>query len=137
MSRKKAVLDTNVVVSALLFRGKLSRLNALWKKKAFTMAASREIIEEYVRVLAYPKFKLTEKEIKLLVQEELLPYIEPVTVNEDTKGVSKDPDDDKFLACAKAAKADFIVSGDAHLLDLKKYKGCPILTAEKFLKKFK
>lgn len=137
MSHKRAVLDTNVVVSALLFSGELSSLHALWKKKAFTIAASREIIEEYVRVLAYPKFKLTEKEIKILVQEELLPYIEPVTVNEGAKGISEDPDDDKFLACASAAKADFIVSGDAHLLNLKKYKGCPILTAERFLKKLR
>ena len=137
MTHIKAVLDTNVVVSALLFRGELSRLHALWKKKAFTIAASRDVIEEYVRVLAYPKFKLTEKEIEALVQEELLPYIEPVTVNEDTKGVSVDPDDDRFLACATEAKADFIVSGDAHLLSLKKHKGCPVITAEKFLKKFR
>lgn len=137
MTHTKAVLDTNVVVSALLFRGELSRLHVLWRKKAFTIAASREIIEEYIGVLAYPKFKLTEKEIEALVQEELLPYIEPVTVNEATKGISVDPDDDKFLACAEAAKAHFIVSGDAHLLDLKTYKGCPIVTAEKFLKKFR
>ena len=137
MSHKRAVLDTNVVVSALLFRGELSRLHALWKKKAFTIAASREIIEEYVRVLAYPKFNLTEKEIKGIIQEELLPYIEPVTVNEDTKGVSEDPDDDKILACAEAAKADIIVSVDAHLLNLKKHKGCPIVAPEKFLKKFR
>jgi putative PIN family toxin of toxin-antitoxin system len=137
VSRRNAVLDTNVVVSALLFRGELSRLHALWRKKAFTIAATKEIIEEYVRVLAYPKFKLTEREIEALVHEELLPYIEPVTVSEDIKGVSNDPDDDKFLACAAAAKADFIVSGDAHLLNLKTYKGCPIVTAEKFLKKFR
>jgi len=133
--KNRAVLDTNVVVSALLFSGKLTRLYALWKKEAFTIAASREIIEEYVRVLAYPKFKLTEREIEALINEELLPYIEPVTVNEDVKGVCEDPDDEKFLACAVAGKADFIVSGDAHLLNLKKYEGCAILTAEEFLKK--
>ena len=137
MRRMRVVLDTNVVVSALLFRGEVSRLHTLWKKKAFTIAASREIVDEYIRVLAYPKFKLTENEIESLLREELLPYIEPVTVGEDTKRVSEDPDDDKFLACAVAAQVDFIVSGDAHLLSLKKHAGCLIISAEEFLKKFR
>jgi len=136
VSHRRAVLDTNVVVSALLFSGKASRIHALWKSKAFAIVASREIVEEYLRVLAYPKFNLTEKEIRDIIQEELLPYIEPVMVTEKPKGVCVDPDDDKFLACAEAAKADVVVSGDDHLLILKKYKGCPIMTAEKFLKKF-
>ena len=137
MSYKRAVLNTNVVISALLFRGELSRLHMLWKNKAFTIAATREIVEEYLKVLAYPKFNLTEKEIRDIIQEELLPYIKSVTVAVKLKGVCIDPDDDKFLACAEAAKADVIVSGDTHLLSLKKYKGCPIITAEKFLKKFR
>ena len=136
MKNRRVVLDTNVVVSALLFRGELSRLHALWKRKAFTIVASREIVEEYLRVLAYPKFNLTEKEIRDIIREELLPYIEPVMVAEELKGVCIDPDDDKFLACAEAAKADVIVSGDEHLLSLRKFKGCPIITAEKFLRKF-
>lgn len=137
MSYKRAVLDTNVVISALLFRGELSSLHTLWKKKAFTVVASKEIMEEYIRVLAYPKFNLTEKEIKDIIQEELLPFIEPVAVTGKLKGVCVDPDDDKFLVCARASKADVIVSGDAHLLSLKKYKGCSIVTAEKFLRKFR
>lgn len=137
MSYKRAVLDTNVVASALLFGGELSHLHTLWKKKAFTIVASKEIMEEYIRVLAYPKFNLTEKEIKDIIQEELLPFIEPVAATGKLKGVCVDPDDDKFLACAEASKAGVIVSGDAHLLSLKKYKGCSIVTAEKFLRKFR
>ncbi len=137
MSSKTAVLGTNVVISALLFRGETSRLHTLWKKRAVRIAASREMVEEYVKVLAYPNFGLTEKEIKGIIQEELLPYIEPVAVTDRLNGVCIDPDDDKFLACAEAAGADVIVSGDAHLLSLKKYKGCPIMTTEKFLKMFR
>lgn len=137
MKRMRAILDTNVVISALLFKGEVSRLHSLWKKKAFTVSASGEMVGEYIRVLAYPKFGLTEREIENIIQEELLPYVESVTVAEKLNGVCVDPDDDKFLACADAAKADVIVSGDAHLLSLKKFKGCPIVTAEKFLKKFK
>jgi len=137
MTRKRAVLDTNVVVSALLFRGELSRLHTLWKKKAFMIPASKEIIDEYIRVFAYPRFKLSERDIETIVKVELLPYIEAVTVSGEAKRICEDPDDDKFLACAEVSKADFIVSGDAHLLSLKKYQGCPIITAEKFLKKFR
>ena len=66
MTHKKIVLDTNVVISALLFRGRVSRLHTLWKEKAFTIVASREIVEEYIKVLAYPKFNLKEEEIKVL-----------------------------------------------------------------------
>jgi len=135
--QKKVVLDTNVVISALIFRGELSRLCALWQKKAFDITASKEIMEEYIKVLAYPKFKLMEREIKALMQEELLPYITPVTDCDDAVGVCEDPDDDKFLAYAIAGNADFIISGDAHLLSLKKHEGCPIITAEEFLKKFR
>lgn len=137
MKRPRAVLDTNVVISSLLFRGELSRLHALWKKRAFKLVASRDIMEEYVRVLAYPKFDLTQRDIRDLIQEELIPYIEPVVVAVKPERVCEDPDDDKFLACAVSAKADVIVSGDAHLLNLKKFKGCPIVTAEKFLGKFR
>lgn len=137
MTYKKVVLDTNVVISSLLFRGRISKLHALWKERAFTIVASKEIVEEYVRVLAYPKFNLKEREIKDLLQEELMPYIEPVASPDNPKGVCVDPDDDKFIACAVTAKADAIVSGDAHLLSLKRVKGRPILTAETFLRKFK
>jgi len=136
MKRLRAVLDTNAVISALLFKGEASRLHSLWKKKAFTVIASGEIVEEYIKVLAYPKFNLTEREIEIILWEELLPYIEPVTAAINLKGVCVDPDDDKFLACAESAKADAVVSGDAHLLSLKVFKGCPIMTVEKFLEKF-
>lgn len=136
MRYKKAVLDTNVVVSALLFRGEISRVHALWKEKAFAIAASKEIMEEYIRVLAYPKFNLTEKEIEDIIREELLPYIEPVLAVEKLSNICEDPDDDKFLACLMASEADCLVSGDAHLLNLKKFNGRPIITASTFLKKF-
>ncbi len=53
------------------------------------------------------------------------------------KDICVDPEDHKFVACAEAAGADVIVSGDAHLLGLKKVKGCPIVTVERFLKRFK
>ena len=132
MTRKRVVLDTNIVISALLFRGPLSRIHAFWKREAFNLVASKEIVEEYISVLAYPKFRLTKQEIETLLQVELLPYVEPVIIPAELKRVCLDPDDDKFLACARTAKADAIVSGGKHLLSLKA-RGMSIISAEAFL----
>jgi predicted nucleic acid-binding protein len=94
-------------------------------------------MEEIFRVLAYPKFGLTENEILDLVEGELLPYVEPVIGTGKSSVSCPDPDDEKFLSCAERAKADALVSGDAHLLRLKRFWGCPILTMEIFLKRLK
>lgn len=134
---KRAVLDTNVLVSAVLFGGRVARLHSLWKQNRFTMVASKKIVEEYLRVLSYPKFGLTEDEIKNIFHEEILPYIEPVIVKGKTRNICKDPDDDKFLECAAESNADFIISGDDDLLRIKEYHGCPIVTPEKFLRGFR
>jgi uncharacterized protein len=74
----RVVLDTNAVVSALLFSGISSKLVSLWQKGSITPLLSREVLDEYLRVLSYPKFELSEKEIKELIQEEILPYTEVV-----------------------------------------------------------
>ena len=69
----RVVLDTNVLVSALLFKGKTSDLVPLWQTGAITPLLSRSFLEEHLRVFSYPKFRLTDTEIKALIQEELLP----------------------------------------------------------------
>ena len=69
----RVVLDTNAVVSALLFTGISSELVLLWQKGLITLLLSREILDEYPRVFSYPKFKLSEEEIKELIQEQVLP----------------------------------------------------------------
>jgi len=69
-------LDTNTLVSAFLFSGTASRLVDLWQSGRITVLISKEILGEYLRVLAYPKFRLTEQEIRRLVEEELLPFIQ-------------------------------------------------------------
>ena len=74
----RIVLDTNAVISALLFRGVSSKLVSLWQNGLITPLLSREVLDEYLRVLSYPKFELSEKEIKELIQEEILPYAEVV-----------------------------------------------------------
>lgn len=132
-SPKRVVLDTNVLISALLFSGRASEILDLLENKAIVLVISKEILSEYVTALAYPKFSLSEKEIKFLINDCVLPYAEIVNATKLSETICRDPKDDKFLACAKAAKADVIVSGDKHLLVLKEFERIPIKTVNAFL----
>jgi len=130
---KSVVIDTNVLVSALLFGGVPGKLILLWKEGIVRPRASKEIIEEYIRVLAYPKFELSEEEINFLLHYEILPYFEILRIKEGPTLVAKDPSDDKFIRCAQAAGAKIIISGDQHLLKLSPYRQIRILSPSDFL----
>jgi len=93
---------------------------------------SPAILKEYARALAYPKFKLTRREIRGIIEQELLPYIIPVRVKNRLHVIAQDPSDNKFLELAKEGKADYILSGDNHLLDLKTFRGIQIITPNEF-----
>jgi uncharacterized protein len=127
------VIDTNVVISALLFGGGPGKLIELWKKKHIRPLISEEIMTEYLRVLAYPKFKLSEEEINYIIHQEILPFFKVVKSIPGPSIIKKDPDDDKFIQCAEAGNANIIISGDSHLLALKSYHGITILTPTQFL----
>jgi len=127
------VLDTSVFVSAILFRGLTSRLVPLWQMGRITVLMSAEVLKEYAPVLAYPKFKLNPKEIRAIIEKELLPYVNPVRVRKVPPVIAEDPSDDKFLALAFDGKAKYILSGDAHLLRLGTFEGARILTPADFL----
>ena len=130
---KSVAIDTNVLVSALLFGGVPGKLILLWKEGIVRPRASKEIIEEYIRVLAYPKFELSEEEINFLLHYEILPYFEILRIKEGPTLVAKDPSDDKFIRCAQAAGAKIIISGDQHLLKLSPYRQIRILSPSDFL----
>jgi putative PIN family toxin of toxin-antitoxin system len=129
----RVVLDTNVLVSALLFTGPPSHLVSLWRERRIVLLLSKDVFIEYLRVLAYPKFKLSGEEIKALVEEYALPFAEMVTVAEVPEVLREDPADDKFLALAAAGRARYIVSGDKHLLALREYRRVKIVTPREFL----
>ena len=129
----RAVIDTNVFISATLFKGKTSRLVDAWKSRKFAYLISGEILKEYARVLSYPKFNLTENEIKFVLEEQLLPFVETVRVKEKILNILKDKDDEKFLNCAAQGHADTIVSGDKGLLALGSYKKIKIISVSVFL----
>lgn len=131
----KVVLDTNVLVSALLFGGTPGLLRTLWKEKRVQPFMSQAIIEEYLRVFAYPKFQLTQGEIEYLLHQEILPWFETITVPQGEGIVLDDPSDDKFIWCAETAKVDWLISGDEHLLKVE-YPKIPIVTPAEFLEIF-
>lgn len=132
---KRVVLDTNVLVSSLLFTGLSNRLVELWQSGGVEILASGEIVQEYTRVLAYPKFKLGAEQSLGLLRDEVLPFLCAVKVVTVLPIIKEGPSDDKFLACALAGKADAIISGDKHLLDLEGYRGIPILNVRSFLER--
>lgn len=130
-------MDTNVLVSALLFKGEMSVIHTLWKKGLLKPLISRQIYEEIGRVLFYPKFKLSRKEIEAIFTEEILPFFDTVEPNKEIHGVCRDSDDDKFLSCAISGRAGFIISGDNDLLALRRYLSVAIITPADFIKRLK
>ena len=132
----RVVLDTNVLVSALLFETTLSRVIDLWQGGAIVPVISKDTFQELQTVLAYPKFSLTPNETRAILEQEILPFFEVIDVVEEVKGICNDPADDKFISCALSASAGYIVSGDKAFIDLKQYKSVKIIKPSEFLKLF-
>lgn len=133
MSATRAVLDTNVLLSALLFRsGTLVWLREAWQAGTIRPLASRDTVAELIRVLAYPKFRLDEDERAQLLGD-YLPWCE-TWAEPRAVGVPdcRDPFDRKFLVLAMASKADALVTGDKDLLELVSTSTVPILTPAQF-----
>jgi putative PIN family toxin of toxin-antitoxin system len=134
-SLPRVVLDTNVVLSALLFGGgPAGRVRTGWQARRFIPLASKATAQELVRVLAYPKFRLSAHD-----QEELLadwlPWVEVVRMPDRPPPVPpcRDPHDLPFLHLAVVARADALVSGDADLLALAGKRGlCPVMAVASF-----
>ncbi|MBI4303922.1 MAG: putative toxin-antitoxin system toxin component, PIN family [Chloroflexi bacterium] len=130
---RRVVLDTNVFISALLFEGQASAFVGLWKQGRIIPLVSAQTLKEIIRVLAYPKFDLREEEIKSIIDEDILPYVETVRITREVKGISSDAGDDIFLTCAVNGRAEAIISGDTHLLSLKEFEGIPISKITEFI----
>ena len=124
----RAVLDTNVVVSALLFRGVASGLRDHWRSGRVRLLTSTETLGEVARVLRYPKFKLDADVVEAILATEVSPWCDIVTVTASPPAC-RDASDDKFLWCARDGKADVLVTGDPDLLALAPvWNGVPITT---------
>ena len=132
----RVVLDTNVVVSALLFRdGALTPLRYLWRTGQFLPLVDRPCTEELLRVSSYPKFGLGPGDITALL-EDYLPFAETVRPRRVRVPRCRDEDDRKFLALAVSGSADALVSGDRATLALADRTRFAIESPAEFLARF-
>ncbi len=128
----KVVVDTNVFISSF-FGGNPRKIVDLWKSGQVTLCLSRPIIDEYVAVLQRLGLE-NEPELNELLT--LLAYGFHVLFSAKTPKlhvVQEDPDDDKFIECAVALKAGFVISGDKALTAIQDYMGIRIVTPREFL----
>lgn len=135
MRPPRVVLDTNLVLSALVFaHGRLSTLRHAWQAGRFIPLVSRPTTAELMRVLAYPKFRLSADEQQDLLAD-YLPWCETVRIPSPPPATPpcRDCFDEPFLQLALAGRADCLVSGDRDLQVLDGTLPCPILTADTFL----
>lgn len=136
----RLVLDTNTVVSGLLWDSLPARLIDAAEAQQVELAANTALLAELEGVLGRPKFANQLARRGLLTSDlfdgyaALVTHVTPTTLPHP---VARDPDDDQVLACALASQADAIVSGDADLLALKSYQGIPILTAAQAVERIK
>ena len=124
--------DTNTLVSGILFGGHPREIIQAASRGYVTNFISAAILRELEDVLARPKFGLSSEQILGIVAlvRETFDFVEPdVSVN----AVATDPDDNRILEAAVSAEAEYIVSGDKHLLALSEWKGIQIVNASRFM----
>jgi putative PIN family toxin of toxin-antitoxin system len=132
----RVVLDTNVLVSAIISNGKSRELLTRGIKNQFSIITSDLIVKELVSVLKRPKFRTNEDEINRIIKA-LIKSSEIIVVKSKLEAVKQDPKDNIIIETAYDGKADIIVSGDRHLLTLKTFKGIRIMTVEGMLRSLK
>jgi putative PIN family toxin of toxin-antitoxin system len=126
------VADTNVIVSALFLEGNESKIVHLVEEGKIKLLASVALLDELKNFLMYERFGLNEKEIDDDVKY-ILAISEIISPKRRLRVISEDPADDRVLECTLAGKAAYIVSGDKHLLQLKKFGRAKIVRAKELL----
>jgi len=137
----RIVLDTNVFVSYLFSRknSPIYQIWQLWQKGEIIICYTPKTLTELTRVLLSEKInRLTDYSV-----DEIKQYLRIIArhglkfnINKIPKIIKKDPSDDKFLALAVKAQVNYIVTGDKHLLAIKKYQNVLILTPKEFINSF-
>jgi putative PIN family toxin of toxin-antitoxin system len=129
---KKVVIDTNIFISGFGWDAKPEEVLKLLKQRRIVNYVSIKILDELKRVVSYPKLKFSD-----LLQNKIIEFVffysEIIEPTEHISHITKDPDDNKFLECAIAANAEFIISGDPHLIKVAEYRAVKIVDAATFL----
>ena len=130
----KIVVDTNVIISGVFFGGAPRQILSAIVSSKITACATAEIVDEYLEIVD----EMVSRKQGTINRNILSPLIRSLEMIEPRTHVelSRDPDDDKFLGCAKDAKALYIVSGDKDLLVLERYENIDIITAREFCERY-
>ncbi len=127
----RLVIDTNVLISSF-FGGNPKKVIDLWRRGRAILCLTQEVLEEYLRVMArLPIEPETKSKLVAILQENR--NIELVIPSKHYAVIREDPEDDKFIDCAVEAQADYIISGDEHLLRVRAHQGTPICSPKEFL----
>jgi len=134
----RVVLDTNVLVSGLIIPGKPRELLTRITRKELALVISKEILDEFIKVMNREKFAeyATEEQVDRFV-ESIGRMAELVELKSNVKVVKEDPKDDVVISTAIDARADWIISGDHHLLGLKEFRGIKILAVGEALRRLR
>ena len=127
----KAVFDTNVLLAAFITEGICSKILVRGRKRQFHLILCPVILREFERVLI-KKFSTTRNEARSILQIVSEAMHSVVIPSQSVQGICRDPDDDAILACALEAGADYLVTGDVDLLELKIFKRIRIVTPREF-----
>ena len=128
----RVVIDTSTFIASF-WKGKSRTVVELWKKGEITLCASEAILKEYFYII--PRFNRLNKEAgEMLSLFRTRKNMKMVTPSKRLKVIKEDPADNKFLECAIEAKAEYIISADRHLRNLKKQQGVRIVSSGSFLK---
>ena len=128
----RVVFDTNILVSAWLWEGNESMLVESAELGVIHGYSSEPLIDELCVALSYPRFGLSQDEVASIRSYYLL-ILDIVHPEQTVNAISDDPEDNRVLECALEAKADYIVSGDNHLLGLVEFSGIKIVKAAELL----
>ena len=128
---QSVTLDSNIFISAFVFLGEPLRLLQMAQDGLIRLDVSDTILDELGRVL-HDKFEWSAEDVKV-VQAKILSFANHVTPIEAVHVVQADADDDAILECAAAARSDFLVTGDKHLLTLGSFRGTRIIKPAAFL----
>jgi len=128
----KAVFDTNVLVSGIVHAGRSKLLIDAVLEGKINLVLSKQIVQEFRRVIAREKFKLSKSQQDMLTNF-VIRISDIVRVKSRFRIIDEDPNDDIILRTAYDAKAEYVVSGDEHLLSLKEFRGIKIVTINEIL----
>jgi len=127
------VADSNVIISAIVFGGVPEAIISLVRHGQVELMLSRFILEEIAGVLSRPKFGWAPDDIAEALRS--FPY-RIVAIGKRRVSIARHPPDNRVLECAVASKAEFLITGDRHLLDVESYFRTRIVTPRQFLEAF-